>query len=225
LCARHLRSRSAVRTANRATNWFAPKQIRNRRKGKLRVASAARPSMDARVTWSSSISWWTSRDSKRGFCELGRQLDDKMARAGLTSLRGHRCRGSKPGKGGPQDSYRRFGLVRRRAAPPAKSDHCTRARVTRLLPHQRLERRQHDRHAQIRLALTAAFRLGHSPCRSVGAGAREDRAAPSASARHIAASCAIQLGTLSIAGSPRRTDTSEVGVENGSGCASPNRRG
>ena len=37
-----------------------------------------------------------------------------MARAGLTSLRGPRCRGSKPGKGSPQDSYRRFGLVRRR---------------------------------------------------------------------------------------------------------------
>jgi hypothetical protein len=114
LCARHMRSRSAVRTANRTTDWFAPKQIRNRRKGKLRVASAARPSMAARVTWSSSISWWTSRASRRGFCELGRQRANKMARAGLTSLRGPRCRGSKPGKGSPQDSYRRFGLVRRR---------------------------------------------------------------------------------------------------------------
>ena len=78
-----------------------------------------------------------------------------------------------------------------RAAPPAKSDHCTRASVARrVLPHQRLERRQHDRHAQIRWAVTTAFRLGHSPCRSVGAGVREDRAAPSASARHVAASCA-----------------------------------
>jgi hypothetical protein len=98
LCARHLRSRSAVRTANRTTNWFAPKQIRNRRKGKLRVASAARPSMAARVTWSSSISWLTSRDSKRGFCELGRQLDDKCP-SGTYVPSWTRCRGSKPGKG------------------------------------------------------------------------------------------------------------------------------
>jgi hypothetical protein len=193
LCARHMRSRSAVRTANRTTNWFAPKQIRNRRKGKLRVASAARPSMAARVTWSSSISWWTSRDSKRGFCELGRQLDDKMARAGLTSLRGPVAAAASPARAPPEQlSTFRLGAPAR-AAPPAKSDHCTGARVTRrVLPHQRLERRQHDRHAQIPLALTAAFRLGHSLCRSVGAGAREDRAAPSASARHIAASCAIQ---------------------------------
>ena len=128
LCARHMRSCSAVRTANRTTNWFAPKQIRNRRKGKLRVASAARPSMAARVTWSSSISWWTSRDSRRGFCELGRQRDNKMARAGLTSLRGPRCRGSKPGKGSPQDSYRRFGLVRRRV-PLAATHRYVRSRV------------------------------------------------------------------------------------------------
>jgi hypothetical protein len=74
------------------------------------------------------------------------------------------------------------------------------------------------------LALTAAFRLGHSLCRSVGAGAREDRAAPSASARHIAASCAIQLGTLSIVGSPRRTNMSEVGWKT-EVCASSKRRG
>ena len=102
LCARHMRSRSAVRTANRTTNWFAPKQIRNRRKGKLRVASAARPSMAARVTWSSSISWWTSRDSKRGFCELGRQLNDKMARAGLTCLRGSVAAAASPARAAPR---------------------------------------------------------------------------------------------------------------------------
>jgi hypothetical protein len=40
-CARQ-RNRSIVRIANRSTNWFVPKQIRNRREGKLRVASAAR---------------------------------------------------------------------------------------------------------------------------------------------------------------------------------------
>jgi len=69
--------------------------------------------MAARVTWSSSISWLTSRDSKRGFCELGRQLDDKWPerdlRAFVDPLPRQQAR-----QGRRQNSYRRFRLVRRR---------------------------------------------------------------------------------------------------------------
>ena len=159
------------------------------------------------------------------FAEGSRVVRTSHAESFSTSLRGPVAAAASPARAPPEQlSTFRLGAPAR-AAPPAKSDHCTRARVARrVLPHQRLERRQHDRHAQIPLALTTAFRLGHSPCRSVGAGVREDRAAPSASARHVAASCAIQLGTLSIVGSPRRTDMSEVGWKT-EVCASSNRRG